>query len=63
VVRGSIDDGEFSVFYLRDGRVAACLAVGRSGDIEHAGRLITSGAEVGPRADELADLSTDLSAL
>ena len=37
VVRGSIDDGEFTIFYLRDGRVAAALTVGRSDDLEHAG--------------------------
>jgi 3-phenylpropionate/trans-cinnamate dioxygenase ferredoxin reductase subunit len=63
VVRGSIDEGQFSIFYLHQGRVAACLAVGRSDDIEHAGRLISSGADLGSRAEELGDLSTDLSSL
>ena len=42
VVRGSIDDGEFSIFYLDEGRVAAALSVGRSDDLEHARRLLTS---------------------
>ena len=28
VVRGSMDDGEFSAFYLDDGRVTAALSVG-----------------------------------
>jgi 3-phenylpropionate/trans-cinnamate dioxygenase ferredoxin reductase subunit len=60
VVRGSIDDGEFAIFYVQDGRVAAALSVGRGDDLEHARRLITSRAEVGERLDELADLSTDL---
>lgn len=60
VVRGSIDDGEFSIFYLADGQVAACLSVGRSDDLEHAQRLITSHAQVGGRAAELGDLGTDL---
>ena len=36
VVRGSIDDGEFTIFYLQDGRVVAALSVGRSDDLEHA---------------------------
>ena len=63
VVRGSIDDGEFSVFYLDQGRVVASLSVGRSDDIEHGGRLISSGADVGDRADGLADLSTDLASI
>ena len=35
-VRGSIDDGEFAVRYLRDGRLEACLSVGRSDDLEAA---------------------------
>ena len=42
VVRGSIDDGEFTIFYLDDGRVVAALTVGRSDDLEHAGRLLAS---------------------
>ncbi len=60
VVRGSIDDGEFSVWYLGDGRVLAALSVGRSDDLEHARRLISSGAQVGDRAGELGDLSVEL---
>ncbi|MDQ4040929.1 MAG: FAD-dependent oxidoreductase, partial [Actinomycetota bacterium] len=32
-VLGSPDDGEFAVRYLRDGRLAACLSVGRSDDL------------------------------
>ena len=60
VVRGSIDDGEFSLWYLDGGRVAGALSVGRSDDLEHARRLISSGAVVGERAEQLGDLSTDL---
>jgi len=60
VVRGSIEDGEFAIFYLAGGHVVAALSVGRSDDLEHARRLITSHAEVGERVGELADLSTDL---
>jgi 3-phenylpropionate/trans-cinnamate dioxygenase ferredoxin reductase subunit len=63
VVRGSLDEGRFSLWYLEGGRVAGALSVGRSGDLEHARRLIASGAEVGDRAAELADLSSDLAAL
>ncbi len=62
VVRGSIDDGEFTIFYLDDGRVAAALTVGRSDDLEHAGRLLASGAGVQHRVHELEDLSSDLAA-
>lgn len=63
VVRGSIDEGEFTIFYLQDGRVAAALAVGRSDDLEHAGRLLSGGAAVQDRVHELADLSSDLGAI
>jgi 3-phenylpropionate/trans-cinnamate dioxygenase ferredoxin reductase subunit len=60
VVRGSIEDGEFSLWYLDAGRVAAALSVGRSDDLEHARRLIISRVDVGERAEALGDLSTDL---
>ena len=62
-VRGSIDEGEFSIFYLDRGRVVAALTVGRSDDLEHAERLIRSREYVGERADELGDLSTDLASI
>lgn len=63
VWRGDRDAGEFSVWYLDGGRVAAALAVGRSDDLTHARRLIESGAEVGDAKTALGDLSTDLEAL
>jgi 3-phenylpropionate/trans-cinnamate dioxygenase ferredoxin reductase subunit len=63
VVRGSLDEGEFSVWYLADGRVAGALSVGRSDDLEHARRLIAAGTDVGERADALGDLGSDLAAL
>jgi 3-phenylpropionate/trans-cinnamate dioxygenase ferredoxin reductase subunit len=58
VVRGSMDDGEFTIWYLDGGRVAGALSVGRSDDLEHARRLIASGAEVSSAA--LSDASSDL---
>jgi len=63
VVRGSLDDGEFSIFYVHDGRVAGALSVGRSDDLEHARRLLSAATMIGHRADELADLSTDLASI
>jgi 3-phenylpropionate/trans-cinnamate dioxygenase ferredoxin reductase component len=63
VVRGSIEDGEFSIWYVANDRVAAALSVGRSDDLEHARRLITSGHVLGGRAEQLADLSSDLGEL
>ena len=63
VVRGSLDDGEFTIFYLDAGRLAAALTVGRSDDLDHAKRLIAGREELGARADALADLGTDLAGL
>jgi 3-phenylpropionate/trans-cinnamate dioxygenase ferredoxin reductase subunit len=60
VVRGSLDEGEFSIWYLAHGRVVAALSVGRSDDLEHARRLIVSGASVAGREAELGDVSSDL---
>ncbi|HEY6397025.1 MAG TPA: FAD-dependent oxidoreductase [Solirubrobacteraceae bacterium] len=63
VVRGSTQAGEFSIWYVDGGRLAGALSVGRSDDLEHARRLITDGADVGEKADALADLSTDLATI
>jgi 3-phenylpropionate/trans-cinnamate dioxygenase ferredoxin reductase component len=61
VVRGSIDDGDFTAFYVSDGRVTAALTVGRSDDLEAAERFIREHTEVNPAA--LADEGTDLGSL
>jgi 3-phenylpropionate/trans-cinnamate dioxygenase ferredoxin reductase subunit len=64
IVRGSIDDGEFSVWYLKAGRVAAALSVGRSDDLEDARRLIASSEPLPDNAAEvLSDPDSDLSSL
>lgn len=65
VVRGSIADGEFSVFYLDGGRVAAALAIGRGDDLDHARRLMAAGTDVALTGGSarLGDLSTDLSSV
>ncbi len=47
VVRGSLQDGEFSIFYLDQGAVAGALSVGRPQDLDAARELITSGEAVG----------------
>jgi 3-phenylpropionate/trans-cinnamate dioxygenase ferredoxin reductase subunit len=61
VVRGSLQAGDFTAFYVNDGRVVAALTVGRSDDLEHAKRLIVSRAQVD--AAVLADESKDLSSV
>jgi 3-phenylpropionate/trans-cinnamate dioxygenase ferredoxin reductase component len=47
VVRGSVSDGEFTIFYLDGGRVVAALTVGRSDDLERARELMVSRQVVG----------------
>jgi 3-phenylpropionate/trans-cinnamate dioxygenase ferredoxin reductase subunit len=61
VIRGSLDGGEFTAFYVDEGRVTAALTVGRSDDLEHARRFVVEGARPDPAA--LADADTDLAAL
>jgi 3-phenylpropionate/trans-cinnamate dioxygenase ferredoxin reductase subunit len=60
VIRGSMDGGEFTAFYLDpdSGAVTAALTVGRSDDLEHARRMIREKAT--PDRDELADVGSDL---
>jgi 3-phenylpropionate/trans-cinnamate dioxygenase ferredoxin reductase subunit len=61
VIRGSLDDGSFTAFYVDDDRVVGAATVGRADDLDHARRLISARATP-PRA-ALADESTDLSGL
>ncbi|MET0972602.1 MAG: FAD-dependent oxidoreductase [Thermoleophilaceae bacterium] len=61
VVRGSLADGDFTAFYVDDGRVTAALTVGRSDDLELAQRFIVERTSVDPAA--LADEGTDLASL
>ena len=39
-VRGSLEEGEFSVFFKREGRIVAAVTVGRSGDLDEAREAI-----------------------
>jgi 3-phenylpropionate/trans-cinnamate dioxygenase ferredoxin reductase subunit len=46
VTRGSLDGGEFTIFYLDGGKVQGALTVGRSDDLERAKELMHSGEAV-----------------
>jgi 3-phenylpropionate/trans-cinnamate dioxygenase ferredoxin reductase subunit len=61
VIRGSLEQGEFTAFYVDGGRVTAALTVGRSADLEHARRFIAEGAT--PDVGALADVDSDLTAI
>jgi 3-phenylpropionate/trans-cinnamate dioxygenase ferredoxin reductase component len=63
IVRGSLDDGAFSLWYLKGGRVVAWLTVGREDEIDEARRLVKARADVSGREASLGDVSSDLAEL
>lgn len=59
--RGEPGDSEgFLVWYLKDGRVAGALNVGRAEDLSEARRLLADGVSVAGREAELADPGSEL---
>jgi 3-phenylpropionate/trans-cinnamate dioxygenase ferredoxin reductase subunit len=58
--RGDRDGGEFSVWYLKDGRVAGALSVGRSEDLAEARRMLAGGVDVSAARERIADAGSDL---
>jgi 3-phenylpropionate/trans-cinnamate dioxygenase ferredoxin reductase subunit len=63
IVRGSLEEGSFSVWYLKGGRVLGALSVGRSDDLDHARRLIVAGEALGEGRAALGDLGSELDAV
>jgi 3-phenylpropionate/trans-cinnamate dioxygenase ferredoxin reductase subunit len=61
IVRGSVDDGAFSIFHVAGGRLVAALSVGRGEDLAHAQRLIAARTPLHDREADLAE--GDLEAL
>jgi 3-phenylpropionate/trans-cinnamate dioxygenase ferredoxin reductase subunit len=64
LIRGSFDEGAFTIWYLKDGSLKAALTFGRSDDLDAARRLIVDGRPLddGERA-LLENLDGDLSAV
>jgi 3-phenylpropionate/trans-cinnamate dioxygenase ferredoxin reductase subunit len=64
ILRGSMDEGSFTLWYLKDGVLKGALTVGRSDDLDHARRLISSSRELGgQQRAALSDLGSDLESL
>jgi 3-phenylpropionate/trans-cinnamate dioxygenase ferredoxin reductase subunit len=64
ILRGSLDDGSFTNWYLRDGAVKAALTFGRSDDLDDARRLIVGKAVLDEAARAaLGDLGTGLATI
>jgi 3-phenylpropionate/trans-cinnamate dioxygenase ferredoxin reductase component len=61
IVRGSLAEGSFTSWYLKEGAVKAALTWGRSEELDHARRLIVAGTALDEAARAaLADLDSDL---
>jgi 3-phenylpropionate/trans-cinnamate dioxygenase ferredoxin reductase subunit len=62
IVRGSLEAGSFTVWYVMDARVVAALTFGRGDDLDHARRLLIERTELDAAArSALGDLDSDLS--
>jgi 3-phenylpropionate/trans-cinnamate dioxygenase ferredoxin reductase subunit len=61
--RGSADDGKFTAWYVKDGKLAAALTVGRSDDLSVARHLLLEGAAIGDKRGLIEDLDSDISTL
>ncbi len=64
IVRGSMEQGSFTTWYLRGGRLVAALTFGRSEDLDHARRLLAERPTLDAAARAaLADVAAELSAV
>ncbi|MGQ0802876.1 MAG: oxidoreductase C-terminal domain-containing protein [Actinomycetota bacterium] len=61
VVRGNLNERDFIAFYLKDGLVAACVAIDRGRDVRRSIGLIRTRTIVEP--DRLRDETVDLRSL
>ncbi len=61
IVRGSMEEGSFTTWYLRGGRLVAALTFGRSEDLDHARRLLAERPELdAAHRSALADVDSEL---
>jgi 3-phenylpropionate/trans-cinnamate dioxygenase ferredoxin reductase component len=61
--RGDSGGEEFSLWYLKGGRVAGALSVGRPEDLAEARRMLADGVDVSSAREAIADPGSDLSAI
>jgi len=62
-IRGSIADGEFTAFYVKDARLAAALTVGRSDDLTVAARLLKEKTDIEGLRERIENLNADIAEL
>jgi 3-phenylpropionate/trans-cinnamate dioxygenase ferredoxin reductase component len=63
LIRGSVDDGAFSVWYLKDGVLVAALSIGRDEDLMEARRLIAAQTPADAVRTAIPDLGVELASL
>ncbi|HEX6261751.1 MAG TPA: FAD-dependent oxidoreductase [Actinomycetota bacterium] len=61
VVRGSIEDRDFTAFYMKDGMVRSVLSIGRPRDVRRGMKVIS--AQVHPDVEALRDDDVDVGSL
>ena len=59
-IRGSIDEGKFTAFYVHGGRLAAALTVGRSDDLTAAAGMLKEKADISGIRARIEDTGADL---
>ncbi len=62
-LRGSLDEAEFTAFYVKGGRLAAALTVGRSDDLTVAARLLKEQTDIGAMRARIEDPQADIAVL
>jgi 3-phenylpropionate/trans-cinnamate dioxygenase ferredoxin reductase subunit len=59
-IRGSLDEGRFTAFYVHGGRMAAALTVGRSDDLTAAARMLKEKTDISGIRARIEDTGSDL---
>ena len=59
-LRGSMDEGRFTAFYVQGSRLAAALTVGRSDDLTVAARFLKEKTDISGMRDSIEDAQTEL---
>ena len=62
-LRGSLHEGKFTAFYVKGGRLAAALTVGRSDDLAVAARLLKEKTDIGALRARIEDPGADIAEL
>ena len=59
-IRGSLEEGRFTAFYVQGGRLAAALTVGRSDDLTVAARLLKEKTDITGMRASIEDVEGEL---